>query len=280
MAYFDDLIGQIDAVEADGSKSLAQVYEDELQERVLAFGNSVQSSPSRVGVADWLRLFARLSSLSVEAPAELTARLWDDHRALVEEALAGLDANSRRAVEEFLASLDDADLALSDFAFEPPADVLAGDTPVLATFTIEDSFDGSRRKVWTGRLTVSNRQGQVVGDYAATTGGFVADYRKRNGPTPPGTYKVSNHRPNRHGAPGMERDGIAYSFDLVETDGTPVFGRSALRIHPDEAPAGTHGCVGIAEGAASLRDCETKLAAALAGGAFRLRVIYGPAGVG
>jgi hypothetical protein len=242
---------------------------------VIDLGRSVLQSPSLESVGQWLRIFAALSDLSVEDLAVITAKLQDEHPDLVVQGLATLDSEARRNIEEFLNALDDPDLDIE--AFETPqAAVAAGrGKPVLASFMVTESFDGGRRRVWAGRLKVFNANGNIVGDYTARTGGFIADYRRRNGPTPPGTYIVSNFRRNRFSAPGMVRSGVAFSFDLKETDGTPVFGRSALRIHPDQDPPGTHGCFGLAENAQQLKDCEAKLAAALNGGPFRLKVTYG-----
>jgi hypothetical protein len=264
-----------------GSQALVQLYDAELQDPVLEFGRSVLSAPSLAGAERWLRLFTNLSGLSLEGPADLTVRLRDKDAAVFGQALSNLDEADRSIVGDFLRSLDDPDLDIAAFQSAPsgPSIASSGVGPVLAKFVVSRSFDGSRRRVWAGRLTVFDRQGRTVGDYSAQTGGFVADYRRKYGPTPPGTYRVDHHRRNRFGAPGMERDGVAYSFDLKEVDGTVVFNRDAFRIHPDQNPPGTHGCIGVAEARDRLRHCETKLAEALEGGAFRLTVAYGPPAV-
>jgi hypothetical protein len=278
---YDEVVTRIAAAKGQGPKALAKRYETELQEPVLEFGNSVLDTPSLAAVGDWLRLFADLSGLALEGLPEVTVRLRDKDPAVFREAVSSLDLDRRKIVEDFLASLDDPDLDITAFQSPPSGAAVesAGLGPVLATFAVSDSLDVNRRRVWAGRLTVFDRQLHQLGDYAARTGGFVADYRQQYGPTPPGTYRVDNHRPNRFGTPGMERYGVAYSFDLTEADGTNVFGRSALRIHPDQDPPGTHGCIGVAESRDRLRECEAKLVAALDGGPFRLRVTYGPPAV-
>jgi hypothetical protein len=267
------ILPRIEAAKKLGQSAFVETFEQELNDPVVRLGNEVLAHPSVDRVANWLRIFAQIANLSLEGPSDITAKLRDKHRDVFDEALPSLSPDERRIIEDFADSLDEADLDIA--AFTSPARALS-QTQVLARFIVTESFDGSRKRVWRGKLVVLDRDRNQAGIYTAQTGGFVADYRRPNGPTPPGTYKVSNYRPNRFKAPGMVRDGVAFSFDLNEVDGTPVFGRSAFRIHPDQDPPGTHGCIGVAEKAAGLRDCAAKLERNLKDvGPFHISVIYG-----
>jgi hypothetical protein len=55
---------------------------------------------------------------------------------------------------------------------------------------------------------------------------------------------------------GMTLDGVTFCFLLERVGRTDVFGRSDLCIHPDGPPPGTHGCIGINDGAAGLKKCS------------------------
>lgn len=75
--------------------------------------------------------------------------------------------------------------------------------------------------------------------------------------------------------PDMILNGVGYSFHLLPTDGTQVFGRSLFRIHPDGNPLGTNGCLGVRENAARLHACESQIAGLLQRvGIFKISVRY------
>ncbi|MDR0828749.1 MAG: RHS repeat-associated core domain-containing protein [Prevotellaceae bacterium] len=69
-----------------------------------------------------------------------------------------------------------------------------------------------------------------------------------NGSLENGDYDASN--PHKSSTKGYVRDGFGFAIDL-----TPNFetGRSALQIHPDQAPDGTLGCIGIQENKKTLK---------------------------
>src|SRR5919205_245367 len=120
-------------------------------------------------------------------------------------------------------------------------------------------FPLSSRFVFNGSFRIFALDGNELGSYVVNTGGGASNYRTTNGPVPPGTYRVSNHRPGRTTL-GMVLEGVGYSFDVDPTDGTQLFGRSLFRIHPDGNPLGTNGCLGVRESADRLRECENHIA--------------------
>jgi len=160
-------------------------------------------------------------------------------------------------------------------ADETMRDAPAASTGVFCRFVGSGTFTGSRGfPVVRGDFTVLTPEGGEAGVYASNNGGGALNFRMRNGPLPPGVYRVSNHRPNRT-TQGMVLNGVGYSFDLDPTDGTQVFGRSLFRIHPDDDPLGTNGCIGVRESAARLRECERNILNLLSRvGAFKVLVQY------
>ena len=144
-------------------------------------------------------------------------------------------------------------------------------------YRITTERPGPRFPIFEGTLEVPQEGGQVD-SFQATTGGNARLYSQRNGPTPPGRYRVSNYRPNRN-ISGMTLDGVSYSFDVEEVNQTEVYGRSALRIHPDGPPPGTRGCIGVLGPAFEQRRATLALNSALqtavdAGLILRLAVVY------
>lgn len=278
-----DVIRELDRAGGPGSSGLLKAYEGGVAERVSRLGSAlVAGEPTPEAVADWLRLYSRLSAFALEGPANVTLRLLEERRALFVEAEGRLSADEASAIKEFVSELEepgptdeldlpdldlpDLDRGSANFAERPP---------ILARFVIPTAYDGTRR-VWKGRLHISDRTGNEVLSIDARTGGFVPSYKSKNRPTPPGTYRVSHFRPDRSGTPGMKLHGVSFSFDLSDPPNAP--GRSALRIHPDEAPDGTHGCVGVfADTGAELRHFANTLNGILEGGSFRLSVVYGGA---
>lgn len=143
---------------------------------------------------------------------------------------------------------------------------------VLGEFVGANTIQSSRGfPIIRGTFTIFARNGEEAGSYNTTTGGGSRSYRTTNGPLPPGVFLVSNHRQNRTTA-GMVLHEIGYSFDVDPTDGTPVFGRSLFRIHPDGGNEGTNGCLGVRETAGRLRECETQIAELLESGPFKIMV--------
>ena len=124
-----------------------------------------------------------------------------------------------------------------------------------------------------GTLTVRDHSGTELGSYKVNTGGGSKDYRTRNGPVPPGVYKVSHFR--RRTTEGMVFDGVGYSFDLDPKRGTKVFGRSLFRIHPDGGSEQTNGCLGVRERASKSTQCRDQIRRLLEEGAVEVSVAYG-----
>ena len=70
---------------------------------------------------------------------------------------------------------------------------------------------------------------------------------------PEGRYVASNFRDRSRAE--MKRDGVGFSVDLTDIyDSYIKRQRTLLRIHPDGADPGTHGCVGILTKVAACRD--------------------------
>jgi hypothetical protein len=278
-----DLIQELDRAGPPGSRELLQAYESGVAQRVSQLGSAlVDTEPTPEAVLGWLRLYSRISGFALEGPANVTLTLFEQRRALFVEAERLLNPEEASAIEEFIAELQEPGPTDEDFPDVDLPDLLPGGhdlaarPPVLARFLIPTPYDGTRR-VWKGRLHVSDRGGKEVLSIEARTGGFVPSYKSKNGPTPPGTYLVSHFRPDRSGTPGMGLHGVSFSFDLSNPPNAP--GRSALRIHPDEAPDGTHGCVGVfAHTGEELRNFANTVNGILQKGPFRLSVTYGDAG--
>ncbi len=99
---------------------------------------------------------------------------------------------------------------------------------------------------------------------------------------PQGLYQVRAHRNSRTDA-GFVRDGVGFSF-IIEDANRPgsdkMYDRRAgrdrtyLRIHPDGAPRGTAGCIGLTGDAATLRRFRDDMNAELRQpGVYKLRVM-------
>ncbi|MBZ9959323.1 L,D-transpeptidase [Mesorhizobium sp. BR1-1-14] len=274
---FEDLLNQLN--NAATANDLIKAYEDILEPDVLEFGETTIREPSVERIAQWLQLYSSVSDLSLEGAADITQRFYETRRDLFEQAIDTLIGKARQDAMDFVDSRNAPDMSMSELealtldAF--PSAILADAPRPLAIFAATTSISPGSVRRYDGTLTVFNSSRQIIGTYAASTGGFVADFRRKNGPTPPGLFDVSHYRPDRGNTPGMRRDGVSYSFDLNELRHTGS--RSAFRIHPDGPPPGTHGCIGVDENSAQLRDCASKLNETLMAqdGRFRLAVSYG-----
>jgi hypothetical protein len=223
-------------------------------------------------VAQWLQIQSSTLNWAVEGISEVTHELSRSAPETLERALSMLQPEQRIRVTQLLNELDGREnlppavVARSDsfaaaFA-KAAADAPAGppsETRVFAEFLGADTFQSSRGfPAFRGTLKLFTPGGGVAATFGCNNGGGAPNFRMRNGPLPPGVYRVSNHRPNRT-TQGMVHRGVGYSFDLDPTDGTQVFGRSLFRIHPDANPLGTNGCIGVREDAAQLKDCEQRI---------------------
>jgi hypothetical protein len=130
----------------------------------------------------------------------------------------------------------------------PPIAGAAVPTKVRGTtaqYVVDHTMPGTSLRIPQGVLTLIADDGIVIASIEANTGGFVSDFRKRNGPIPPGKYRISNYRsPRNDEGTAMRNFDVSFSFSLDPID-TEVFGRDGLDIHPDGPPPGTHGCIGL-----------------------------------
>jgi len=114
-----------------------------------------------------------------------------------------------------------------------------------AQYVVDHTIPGRTLRIPHGMLSLIADDGTVFKSIEANTGGFVSDFRKHNGPIPPGKYRISNFRSPRNDEGTAMRDfDVSFSFSLDPID-TNVFGRDGLDIHPDGPPPGTHGCIGL-----------------------------------
>lgn len=280
-AQSSELLKMLSAAHERGN--LEAAYEAPgVEERVLAFGNEVLAGPSDAALKDWLEIFALLSNLSLEGPPDITARLLRTDKGMVGSIASRSKPEVSRALIDFEHALDSPPLSFREMEdlsndVEREASVQGSSTaasalPQLATFQVTQENRQDRVVRYTGSLIVCDTSGQELGRYNATTGGFVADYRRQYGPTPPGYFKVSNYR--RRTEAWAKRGDIAFTFDIDELVHTGS--RSAFRIHPDGPPSGTHGCVGLVEDGVRLEQCRDQLRSILTKtGAYRLLVTYG-----
>jgi hypothetical protein len=248
--------------------SLAQVSE---------LAQSAQQNPTQENIRDWLTVYARLSALSVEGPADATVALLQQDREQFEAAEKTLAPQDQKAITAFVASLEAKDLTLDDLVAESaaiaeqPQIEAAPLPPTLGRFVISQFFDGSRVRLYQGTFSVTDRNGPSLGTFQARTGGFVADFKIRNGPTPPGLYKIVTTLP---GIAGMTLNGVTFCFLLAPVGRTDVFGRSGLCVRPDGPPPGTHGCIGINEDAEDLKKCSQALLDLMRNGPVGVSVEY------
>jgi hypothetical protein len=140
-------------------------------------------------------------------------------------------------------------------------------------FTGERVFRSARGDpVVRGTMVINDHTGRELGSYVVNSGGGAPTFRKTNGPVPPGEYRVSSFRERTK--IGMVLNGVGYSFNIDPLRDTDVFGRSLFRIHPDGGSEQTNGCLGVREGAASLRTCRDQLRDILNRGHVEVAVIY------
>jgi hypothetical protein len=274
----ENLAESIDDASRQGT--LFETFATSLAGPVFELAQSVQQNPTLENVRDWLAVFAGLSALSIEGPAETTLALLKEDRTQFETAEKTLAPEDQNVIAAFVASLDAKDLTLDDLAAESAAIAEhphieeAPGAPVPATlgqFVISQSFDGSRVRLYQGTFSVTDRTGAPLGIFQARTGGFVADFKTRNGPTPPGLYKIVTTLP---GIAGMTLNDVTFCFLLAPVGRTDVFGRSGLCIHPDGPPPGTHGCIGINEDAGNLRRCSQAVSGLMNNGPVGISVEY------
>lgn len=265
---------------ASGNTASVGAVEDYL-DALHALGLQVLAKPDVEAIKAWLQVQEAVIDYAIEGVSEITKELATKHEAEIREALQALTPQSRERVgafvDELLGRSDDDALAMvadSESLAAPagphvplPAN-LHGSFHGTGTFTSSRGFPAK-----SGILTLRDTRGNEH-RFDVNSGGGAATYTQRNGWTPPGIYRISNHRPNRTTA-GMVLNGEGYSFDVDPTDGTNVFGRSLFRIHPDGGSEGTNGCLGVRESAQQLRACESIIADLIEEhGSFKLQIRY------
>lgn len=289
---FRDLLRAVETFQALPDAERSEYFDTNIAPNASRFGDAVlaEEGADHETAANWLRLQAATFYLSLEGIPEVTEMLRQRNSLAISEALEKLSLSERQRIEKLFAEWDGTDTSTAlesvrpeEFLFRWPRlfKPLTPDTSkrpppgVLADFVGTDVLRSSRgNPIIHGALTLYSAAGDLLDHFEANTGGGASSYQITNGPLPPGTYLVSNHRPNRETI-GMELDGVGYSFDVDPTDGTEVFHRSAFRIHPDGGSIGTHGCIGVRESAKRLRECESLLVKLLAEpGAFKMTVRY------
>lgn len=113
---------------------------------------------------------------------------------------------------------------------------------IVATAT-SYQVNGKGHPIFEGHIDVLREEGHKIDSFDFVTGGGSQSHTITNGPLPPGRY--SAHKFRMRDDLGFVVDGIGYSINLDERDGTKVHGRRYFRIHPDGWPRGTRGCIGI-----------------------------------
>jgi hypothetical protein len=106
----------------------------------------------------------------------------------------------------------------------------ASNNPILLVdpFGLDSLFFNGDNLYW------FNDDGQMIRKYPATSGPFG------KGKLPANIYKGDNLR--KRTMKGMVCPSGGWSLDLTSNNSTK---RSDLRIHPDQPPAGTKGCIGV-----------------------------------
>ncbi|MER9001971.1 L,D-transpeptidase [Mesorhizobium australicum] len=263
----------------DSAGFVAEAYESGLEAPILALGRSTLERSGPQKLREWLTVFAAVSDTQFEDPANITLELYQKDRNEFEEALETLSVDVVFAIREFISGVQEPPLTWNQLKAgskqasdaTDQMDPLVRSLPVLATFKIDQALNEMNVVRYTGKLAVYDMDGNRVGEYNATTGGFAANYKRKYGPTPPGYFVVSNYR--KRSESWCSRHGIGFTFDIDEV--IPTGTRGDFRIHPDGPPPGTHGCVGIVEDGDTLKDCAVKLREALAATqGFRLHVEY------
>jgi hypothetical protein len=260
-ADFAGLAGDVQMLRSLREDLRSAFYDDVLAPQIEELSLRVRDNTDVRSVSRWLQLQSATLDLAVEGISDVTFALWRHHAEDFRAAIATLAAEQRARIDWLVKEFAGED-AMPAPAMELRHSGLAeaaapGPNGVLGQFIGESTFMSTRNyPVVHGTLTLFDDSGAPAGKYTTNSGGGARNHRARNGPTPPGLYRVSHHRPNRT-TEGMVLNGVGYSFDLDPTDGTAVYGRDLFRIHPDGGSPQTNGCLGIRERASVLREAES-----------------------
>jgi hypothetical protein len=253
-------------------------FDDVVMPQAELLSKKVMDDPSAAQLREWLQVQAMTVDFAVDGISDVTFDLWKAQPDAVEAAAKRLPAEARARVLQLLLEFSpDAEESAPQPAARSARALGARDISLHGAFQAESTFTSARGfPVAHGIFTLFSQPGTVLGKFTANCGGGARNHLKRNGPTPPGIYRVSNHRPNRT-TKGMVRLGVGFSFDLDPAAGTQVFGRSLFRIHPDGGNPQTNGCIGLRESAENLKKAEKLILRLMEenGGSFRISLRHG-----
>jgi hypothetical protein len=284
--YLQSVIAAIQTLWFLPESERTEYYDSVIAPAIDEIAASLVKKPESESLEGWLYIQSSTLDLAVEGITETTYELVRQFPKEFQEALSRLPTAQKARIQLLLREFEGQENlppeivyreeALTSSRIERLTDVLRNaprsTTGVLGDFVGTSTLQSSRGfPIVHGTFTLFDRDGNEIDAYTVNSGGGSPNYRTRNGPVPPGVYRVSNHRPNRTTA-GMVLNGVGYSFDIDPTDGTQVFGRSLFRIHPDGGNVGTNGCLGLRETAARLRECENTIVGLLEDGAFKVSV--------
>ena len=253
-------------------------FDDVLMPQAELFSKKAVADPSGDSLRQWLQVQAMTVDFAVDGISDVTFDLWKTRPDVVTACAKRLPAEPRARILQLLKEFSpEADGEPPQTAARSVRALDARDIALHGAFVGESVFTSVRGfPVAHGTFTLFSQPGTVLGKFIANCGGGARNHRKRNGPTPPGIYRVSNHRPNRTTI-GMVREGVGFSFDLDPAAGTEVFGRSLFRIHPDGGSPQTNGCIGLRETKENMRKAETLIVQLMQqnGGSFRISLRHG-----
>jgi hypothetical protein len=286
---FYETIQSIQTLRALPESERTEYYDSVASPLIERIAASVDAEHDTESLVQWLYVQSFTLGFAVEGITEVTYEIRQQFPRELEKAMASLPPEQQVRIQWLLREFEGqenlpAEIVEREARFTSNrVNLIAralNDTPrsitrILGEFAGTDTFQSSRHfPVIHGTFRIFALDGNELGSYVVNTGGGASNYRTTNGPVPPGTYRVSNHRPGRTTL-GMVLEGVGYSFDVDPTDGTQVFGRSLFRIHPDGNPLGTNGCLGVRESADRLRECENHIANLLSeSGSFKISINY------
>jgi hypothetical protein len=241
-------------------------------------GENVYANPSPARIAGWIQIKLLLLGVETEALSDITSDIVAHYPSETAQALNLIPLASRtvalgripelRMQAEVLERLRVSSASVIQYA-APRAVVAQLKFNGTSAVTIVSGY-----KMAIGELTVPDAAGSLH-TFKINTGGYGSSYKFTNGPTPPGTYTVTGPFPPD--PKGMTRDGVGFKFKLqpyyVQIPGGDQ--RGLFCIHPDGAPTGTLGCLGIAEAAPALTQCRDLITALTSSGTVEVVVEYG-----
>jgi len=276
---------QHQANESDTGEQLDS-FDSDVEPLIQELADQVLKSHDVESITGWLTVQSMLIDREEESFAEVTQRLNNKYPDEVRTAIPMLNSEQQKVISHLIEDLSEAGEPGTEEAGEGTTEEReAGDSdagaaptsapvgPGRAEFLGKRVFRSTRGfPVIQGTFTLFDRAGSALGSFAVNSGGGASSFRKRNGPVPPGTYRVSNFmvRTKR----GMVLNGVGYSFNLDPQPGTIVFGRSLFRIHPDGLSPGTNGCLGVRESASRLSRCKDQIRQLMRDGRMTVDVDY------